>query len=77
MSKPVDSEAGTIKMTNGEIRHAWRNTYSTMKFSADGRTAETVTEIRIEFLIDSNAARSTGRKFRKANAKQAASFLPS
>jgi hypothetical protein len=72
--KPMSTEAGTITLSDGSKRNAWKNTYESMKFSADGSTAEKVTETRIEFEIDANANQG-GRKYRKVSAKQASTFI--
>ena len=76
MNKPQSTQAGTITLANGTTHDAWQNTYRTQKFTADGTSAFWVEETRIEFLLDTNAAYQVGRKYRKATAKQAATFVP-
>lgn len=77
MQKPITSSAGTVRMSDGTRRVAYRNTYKVTTCSADGRSAETVEEARIEFLLDTNAAAQRGRKYRKASPKQAGTFVAS
>lgn len=74
MNTPQSTQTGTITMADGSSRQAWLNTYAVTKFSEDGRTATTATESRIEFLLDTNGAAGSGRKYRKVSPKQAATF---
>lgn len=71
---PLESVLGRVVMADGTSRYAYRNTYKVTTFSADGRTAQTERVVRIEFLLDTNAARGTGRRYRKTSPKQAATF---
>lgn len=76
MNKPKSSQAGTITLANGTTHQAFLNTYQDTVFSADGTTGTLVTTSRVEFLLGTNGAYSTGRKYRKATPKQAATFKP-
>lgn len=72
---PTTSIPGTVTLASGEGRYAWKNTYRRTVFSADGTTAQQVTETRIEFELDTNAANG-GRRYRTVSPKQAATFTP-
>ncbi len=74
LSKPIESIAGTVRMADGTRRAAYRNTYKSVTFSADGSTPVSTEEVRIEFLLFTNAARGGSRKYRAATAKQADTF---
>lgn len=69
--KPMESTQGRVTMANGTSRTAYRNTYKTFGYSADG-VPVTGTETRIEFATDTAAGRP--RVWRKASEKQAATF---
>ncbi len=72
--KPTSSTPGHVTLANGERRFAWSNTSRRTVFSADGATATQVTDTRIEFELDTNAATGRGRQHRKVSTKQAATF---
>jgi hypothetical protein len=73
--KLVESVEGTVRMADGTTRPAYRNTYRGTENSADGTTFRKVEDVRIEFKLFTNINLSSTRKWRKASAKQAASFV--
>lgn len=75
-NKAIESIAGTVLMSDGSRRVAYRNTYNQVVFSTDGTTFKTVKDVRIEFELDTNANARAGRHYRKTTAKQAATFQP-
>jgi hypothetical protein len=72
----IDSVEGTVTMTDGTRRAAWKNTYRRMVDVDGGASMKPVTESRIEFRIFTNANATRGARYRKASDKQAATFVP-
>jgi hypothetical protein len=76
MHKLIESVAGTVTMADGTRRTAHRNTYKVTTFSADGTTATNAEEVRIEFVLFTNANAVRGPRYRKTTPDQAATFRP-
>jgi hypothetical protein len=72
-NKVVESVTGTVLMSDGSRRTAYRNTYNRTVFNADG-SFDTVTDVRIEFELLTNANARAGRQYRKTTPKQASTF---
>ncbi len=75
-TSPLHSVPGYVTMADGSSRPAFRNTYKVTTFSADGTTATTAEVERIEFRLFVNMARGNAAPWRKASARQAATFVP-
>lgn len=73
-NKLMESTVGTVTMSNGTLREAYRNVYKIVQFNADGSVGTPLMDVRIEFLLFTNANATAGRRYRKVTSKQAATF---
>lgn len=72
-AKAVESIPGTVTMTDGTLRDAYKNTYNVVIFANDG-SFKTVQDVRIEFRLFGNINNTRGNGWRKTSAKQASTF---
>ena len=70
----IQSVAGTVLMADGTRRAACSNTYRSAVEVDGGRSMKMVDETFIEFRLFTNA-NAGGKRYRKASAKQAATFV--
>lgn len=73
-AKMVEGIAGTVRMTDGTRRDAYKNTYNVVIFAEDG-TFKTVQDVRIEFRLFGNINNVRGNGWRKTTKKQADTFI--
>jgi hypothetical protein len=73
----IESIEGVVTTADGTRRAACKNTYKVTTFSDDGTSATVTEEVRIEFVLFTNAARGGSRRYRRTTAKQAATFVAS